>query len=171
MVNGGFPKTALIIRHAEKPADRDDRRLSDAGRRRAAMLADELPLLYPELSVLFATAVSAHSDRPLETIQPLAVALGRASGGPPLPIDTSFGEHDGPRLAERVLDRSDDLAGKVVLICWHHETIPELACALGATAPPEGWPEAVFDQIWQLDFGPIGEPTLAVRQQPVVPAP
>src|SRR5260370_15789586 len=73
------PATILIIRHAEKLTDgRID--LSPTGFERARLL----PTLFspaaarpdlPAPQVLFATHLSAHSNRPVQTFTPLAAAL------------------------------------------------------------------------------------------------
>src|SRR5258706_6497684 len=81
------PATILLIRHAEKLTDgRID--LSPTGFERARLLpklfspAGARPAL-PTPQVLFATHLSEHSNRPVQTVTPLAAALH-------LPIDDSF---------------------------------------------------------------------------------
>ena len=122
------PATILIIRHAEKLTDgRID--LSPTGFERARLL----PTLFsptaarpdlPTPQVLFATHLSPHSNRPVQTVTPLAAALH-------LPIDDSISNDDYPALASALL--SGKYAAKVVLVVWHHGKIPQLASALGAT--------------------------------------
>jgi hypothetical protein len=141
------PATILIVRHAEKLTDgRLD--LSPVGFKRAALLPDlfvpagvrsDLPL--PQ--VLIATGQSAHSNRPVETITPLAAALN-------LPIDSSVLNEDYGALAASLL--SGRYAGKVVLVSWHHGKIPALATALGAKVPYAVWPEGQFDRVWRIDY-------------------
>lgn len=43
-------------------------------------------------------------------------------------------------------------AGKVVLVCWHRGTIPDLARKLGAVGVPRHWTEEVFDAVWVLTY-------------------
>lgn len=139
------PATILIIRHAEKLTDgRQD--LSPVGYRRASLL----PKLFdgsradlPVPQVLFATHVSKHSNRPVETITPLAAALK-------LPIDSTIMDDDYAALAKELL--SGKYAGKVVLVAWHHGKIPQLATALGAQPPYMPWPAAQFDRVWRIDY-------------------
>jgi hypothetical protein len=141
------PTTILIIRHAEKLTDgRID--LSPTGFERARLL----PTLFspaaarpdlPTPQVLFATHLSPHSNRPVQTVTPLAAALH-------LPIDNSFNNDDYPALAAALL--SGKYAGKVVLVAWHHGKIPQLAAALGATPPYTPWPDTQFDRIWRIDY-------------------
>jgi hypothetical protein len=154
------PKQVVILRHGEKPADPTDPNLSPTGRIRAQMLARYLPSAYPGLSVLLATKESKDSNRPFETIEPLASALH-------LPIDQHFADDAHRELAATVLDGSLKYAGQIILICWHHEQIPALARELGAAAPPK-WSSAVFDEMWQLDYSAGRAPALSMRKQPPV---
>jgi hypothetical protein len=143
----GPPATILIIRHAEKLTDgRID--LSPVGFERARLT----PKLFlpagvrPDLpmpQVLFATHLSAHSNRPVQTVTPLAAALH-------LPISDSFANDDYAGLAKELL--SGRYAGKVVLVVWHHGKIPQLTTALGATPPYTPWPDQQFDRIWRIDY-------------------
>jgi len=144
---GQPPATILIIRHAEKLTDgRID--LSPVGFERARLTpklflpAGARPDL-PTPQVLFATHRSAHSNRPVQTVTPLAAALH-------LPINDSFENDDFAGLAATLL--SGKYAGKVVLVVWHHGKIPQLAAALGATPPYTPWPEQQFDRIWRIDY-------------------
>jgi hypothetical protein len=141
------PATILLIRHAEKLTDgRID--LSPTGFSRARLL----PQLFspagtrrdlPTPQVLFATHISEHSNRPVQTVTPLAAALH-------LPVDDSFKNDDYPALAAALL--SGKYAGKVVLVVWHHGKIPQLASALGATPPYTPWPDTQYDRIWRIDY-------------------
>jgi hypothetical protein len=141
------PATILIIRHAEKLTDgRID--LSPVGFERARLMPQLfLPTgVRPDLptpQVLFATHVSPHSNRPVQTVTPLAAALH-------LPIDDSFSNDDYAGLAAALL--SGKYAGKVVLVVWHHGKIPQLTAALGATPPYTPWPDQQFDRIWRIDY-------------------
>lgn len=139
------PATILILRHAEKLTDgRKD--LSPVGYQRAALL----PKLFngsrsdlPMPQVLFATHLSKHSNRPVETITPLAATLK-------LPIDSTIMDDDYAALAKELL--SGKYAGKVVLVAWHHGKIPQLATALGAQPPYTPWPAEQFDRVWRIDY-------------------
>src|SRR5258708_7288766 len=73
------PATILIIRHAEKLTD-GQLDLSPTGFKRASLLPNLfLPagarLDLPTPQVIFATHQSKHSNRPVETVTPLATAL------------------------------------------------------------------------------------------------
>ena len=141
------PATILLIRHAEKLTDgRID--LSPTGFERARLLPTRFSpaAVRPDLptpQVLFATHLSEHSNRPVQTVTPLAAALH-------LPIDDSFKNEDYPALASALL--GGKYAGKVVLVVWHHGKIPQLASALGATPPYTPWPDTQYDRIWRIDY-------------------
>ena len=138
------PTTILIVRHAEK-LDDGEANLSPAGAARAGLL----PQMFgsrtdlPTPQVLFAARSTTHSDRPTQTLTPLAEALH-------LPIDDRFNDHQYADLAAELL--SGRYAGKVVLVVWHHGRIPQLAIALGATPPYNPWPAQQYDRIWRIDY-------------------
>ncbi len=146
-ITGQPPATILIFRHAEKLTD-GQIHLSSTGFKRATRLLDLFvpPGTRPDLTtpqVIFATHLSAHSNRPVETVTPLAQALH-------LPIDDSIASDDYAALARTLL--SGKYAGKVVLIAWHHGTIPSLVISLGVKPPTETWPDEQFDRIWRIDY-------------------
>jgi len=108
-----------------------------------------LQRLFATPDFLFATANSGHSHRPIETITPLSAAL-QLQINPGLP--EPYGEKDYGGLATYLLSQST-FTGKVVLICWHHGTIPDLAKDLNA--PPNQiskWHGAVFDRVWEIKY-------------------
>jgi hypothetical protein len=122
------PATVLLIRHAEKLTDGliD---LSPVGFERAKLLPQlfggagaAAPHDLPRPDFLFATHVSVKSNRPAETITPLAQALGE-------PISADVADKDFAVLAKELL--SGKYAGKVVLVAWHHGSLPGFARALG----------------------------------------
>ncbi len=92
---------------------------------------------------IFATKPDSHSERPLETITPLGVALG-------LVPDAS---HDDDHYADvaNVIKTEPQFAEKVVLICWHHGNLQALAQAIGAQGA-QPWLGTVFDQVWGIDY-------------------
>jgi broad specificity phosphatase PhoE len=151
------PATILLIRHAEKLTDgRMD--LSPVGFERAKLIPQLFggagaapPHNLPRPDFLFATHVSKKSNRPVETITPLAQALG-------LPISSEVADDDYPVLAKDLL--SGKYAGKVVLVAWHHGKLPEFAEALGAKPPYKPWPDTQFDRVWRIDYRD-GKTTLA----------
>lgn len=79
----------------------------------------------------------------METIIPLSEATG-------LSISHEIDDKDYATLATELL--SGKYAGKVVLVAWHHGSIPGLAKALGAVPPYDPWPETQFDRVWRIDY-------------------
>ena len=76
---------------------------------------------------------------------------------PPFEIESGVGNKDYSVLAAKVLAGATDYGGKTVLICWHHENIPELAQGLRAANAPANWMDEVFDRIWVLEYESSGE--------------
>ena len=157
---GAPPATILILRHAEKLTDgRID--LSEAGFARAKVIPQlfEAPHTFPKPDFIFATLQSAHSNRPFETIAPLAEAMH-------MPVNQTIGDKEYQKLADELL--SGRYAGKVVLVAWHHGTLADLAVALGVSPRPAAWPDTQFDRVWQIDYVG-GKATLRDLPQGIMP--
>lgn len=94
---------------------------------------------------IFATARSKHSQRPIETVTPTAIALN-------LHLIDRFADKDTDieKMVNTILNERA-FAGEVVLVCWHHGKIPAIAKALGVAKPPK-WDGKVFDRVWQITF-------------------
>jgi broad specificity phosphatase PhoE len=137
------PAIVMIIRHAEKPEDKDPN-LSPRGFQRADALAHVIPERFPHPDYLFATKRSAHSDRPLETITPLARAMH-------MEVESNLKDEQFADLAHQIL-ADPKYAAKTVLIAWHHGEIPQLAHALGAKEAPDTWKGDVFDRVWEITY-------------------
>jgi hypothetical protein len=144
----------LVIRHAEKPESGYD--LTPDGYKRADAYVGYFTNFTVEAKpfkpdYLFAATDSKGSHRPRLTLEPLAKATG-------LTIDTSFKSKDFKDLTDAIQSKS---YGKQILICWHHEAIPQLVQALGADPHqlfPDGkWPDDVYDWVIQLRYGPDGK--------------
>jgi phosphohistidine phosphatase SixA len=139
------PREVLIIRHAEKPDD-DSIHLSPEGQKRAEALPrlfdSSRPAPFPKPDYVFATKPSAHSNRPVETVTPLAKALN-------IDINAHFKNEEYEKLAHELLT-NPRYSGKVVLVCWHHGTIPELAKKLKAEDVPDKWHDSAFDRVWVI---------------------
>jgi hypothetical protein len=139
------PAVIFLMRHAEKPLTEDkDPNLSPQGFKRA----QALPSLFlngtlARPGAIFATAPSKHSNRPIETVTPLAQALH-------LRINNDYEDIEASPLAKHVL--GGKYAGKVVVIAWHHGEIPNVARALGVTDAPKKWDADIFDQIWKIQY-------------------
>ncbi len=137
----------FIIRHAEKPDETDGKKnpdLSERGFQRADALAKIIPDHFSRPDFLIATEKSKGSNRPVETITPLAKALHEK-------IESSFKDDAFAQVAHAVLT-DPKYSGKVVLIAWHHGKIPDLAKALGVKNAPEKWNSTVFDRLWKITY-------------------
>lgn len=143
----------LLTRHAEKTDDPLDPFLSPEGLLRAAKLADYIPRKFGTPAVIFASAISKRSRRSYQTIKPLSQAHG-------ITIDTSFAGRDYRALAHRLLTKPR-YDGKLVLVCWHHGSMPLLAQALKIKRGeyPDPWDPAVFNLILKVDFS-VGVPAV-----------
>jgi hypothetical protein len=140
------PREILIIRHAEEPEKGETIHLNDRGRRRAEALVTLFPARFQAPQFLFAARPTVHTNRSVETLEPLAEALG-------LTIDQHFDDAQYVKLARTLAEPTYNSSG--VLICWQHSTIPELAQALGVPSPPK-WSEQRYDRIWQIRYGATG---------------
>jgi phosphohistidine phosphatase SixA len=157
------PHIVLIIRHAEKPDPNDatpDINLSKRGFQRADALAKIIPDHFPKPDFLIATKQSKNSNRPVETITPLAAALHEK-------IEAEFKDDEFEQTAQEVLT-DPKFAGKTILIAWHHGKIPELAKALGAKDVPDKWNPNVFDRVWEITYD-AGVPTWKDLPQNALP--
>ena len=163
----GMPTVIYLMRHAEKPMVEKDPNLAPQGFKRAQALPSLFvampgrttmpPLLRPDF--IFATAPSKNSNRPIETITPLAQLLHEK-------IDGDYQDIEAGPLAKEVL--GGKYAGKVVVICWHHGEIPNVAKALGVADAPKKWDPDVFDQIWKIEYVD-GHAQMSVLQEHLLP--
>ena len=146
--DGGGPARIILMRHADKPDDPDDPDLSQAGVARAQHLATYIPQTFGKPDVIIATARSKHSDRPKETVEPLAKALG-------MEVESNIKDKDFEELVDELFS-NPNYRGKTVVICWHHGTLPEIAARLGAPAGtyPDPWPDETYNVILDFHYDP-----------------
>jgi phosphohistidine phosphatase SixA len=149
----------MLMRHGEDQGE-NSFHLSPQGTKRAEALPRLFGSRLPRPDVIIATRASKGSNRPMETVEPLAKALH-------LPIDNRFRDDDWPLLARMLLD-DGRYAGKVVLVCWHHGKIDNLARALGAKNAGR-WPDAQFDHVWVIDYGKGGKPRMDDVHEQLLP--
>jgi phosphohistidine phosphatase SixA len=157
--NGEPPHSIYIIRHAEKPKERENRDLSREGKSHAELLAVALPKQLGTLDFLFAAASSRSSKRPVETLKPLADALQ-------LSLNEDFRASAYATLAVEILE-GRRYSGHRVLVCWRHEYIPRLAKKLLASNVPTKWPSRNFVSIWMLRYESNGSAELTEMRQNV----
>jgi hypothetical protein len=141
------PTQVIIIRHAEKPSKGDD--LNAKGRMRAAAL---VPYFLEAPEVLeFKTPVAIYaqkstedhkSRRPVDTVKGLAQALK---------MDLiQYPRSDAMVMVKDIMAKSE-YEGRMVLICWSHTGIPDMAKAFGVKEVPE-WKGEVYDRNWVITF-------------------
>lgn len=142
----------MLMRHGE---DIGESKASFSLNKQGMKRAEALPRLFgarlPKPDVIIATRATKGSDRPMETVEPLARALN-------LQIDNRFRDDDYAILASTLLTDAR-YEGKTVLVCWHHGKIDNLAKALGVKHAPR-WPETQFDHVWVIDFKKSGRAVL-----------
>lgn len=141
------PTRLIVLRHAEKTGDRRDRNLSSAGHKRAAQLVPYILETFGRPDFLVAAKSSERSRRPVETIEPLAGALG-------LEIKSKF---DDDEVGELVADLGEKrpYRGNVGVISWRHSNMPRLVVALGAPADmlPSEWAESDYVTVVETNYG------------------
>ena len=152
---GAMPAQVLLIRHGEKPDSGSD--LNDQGWARARAL----PNLFtrPEFSqfgkpaALYAMgpkekdSAENTSRRAVETLKYLSESMG-------LPIRSEFTKHKDAEMVQQILaDRSLD--GKLVVICWEHKVLTDIAQDFGLDPAPD-YPEDKFDRAWLLTLAADG---------------
>lgn len=154
------PAQVIIIRHAEKPPEGHE--LSLKGRQRAAALVPyflETPdvLEYKTPAAIYAqkSGEGHRSKRPVQTVKDLAGALR---------LEVIQFAHDDHAKMVREITANKDYEGKMVLICWEHKAIPDLAREFGVTNPPS-FPGSAFDRTWIITFRPGKGPRLRDRPQ------
>jgi len=154
------PTCILVMRHAEKLADLTDPDLAPEGYARAAKLATYIPDTFGAPDFIFAAAISKHSARPYETVEPLAKRTGK-------PINATIADQDYGALANEILE-TPEYTDKQIVVCWHHGNIPSMLRALGAKPGdyPNPWDSKVFNLILQVEFQQDGVPTVKKVDEP-----
>ena len=155
------PSQIILVRHADKPLDAADPHLSPDGIERAKRLArflttDPVMIKYGSPVAIFATQTTKHDDgvRTQETMVPLARALG-------VQVQTPFLGKEYGALARQILS-SSLYNGRTIVICWNHETLPELAAALGVSPMPRKWKGKDFDQVYVITYSGNGKAELRI---------
>jgi hypothetical protein len=155
------PAEVLIIRHAEKTSGTEH--LSPKGEQRAQALVELFAgSRFPTPNVIFA-ASPHHADgsiRSIQTVTPLARALH-------LKIHQDLDTHEVKELVSTILN-SAEYDGKVVLICWEHKRIPEIASEFGVSENVD-WDRLVFDRVWKLKFNQAGQVRFTDLPQNLLP--
>jgi hypothetical protein len=145
------PAEVILLRHAEKPPDESNVHLSATGKERARALVKffattpELTTNGPPVVLFAARPVSRkHSNRPAETLEPLAKHLK-------LRVRTPHTTKDYAALAKTIL-HDPAYKGKTVVVCWVHDELAQLAGSLGVKPRPAPWKSNVFDRVWVITY-------------------
>lgn len=155
--DGRAPASVLLMRHAEEPDSGPH--LNDRGRERAHSLVKLFPTRFPKPTALFAAQSTKQSSRPMETLEPLAQATG-------LRLNEEFSNERFSELAFQLMSDPKYVGGHIV-VCWHRETLPEFATALGVDSPPR-WRATVYDHVWFIRFL-NGKPSLSDESERLLP--
>jgi hypothetical protein len=141
------PTQVIIIRHAEKPPSGDD--LNAKGRMRAAALvpyfleAPEVLEFKTPVAIYAQKSTESHKSlRPVNTVKELAKALKQEL--------VQYPREDAMVMVKDIMSKKE-YEGRMVLICWSHTGIPDMAKAFGAKEVPE-WPGSVYDRNWVITF-------------------
>ncbi|KAJ5218963.1 uncharacterized protein N7498_001062 [Penicillium cinerascens] len=138
------PTTVYMIRHGEKPADKNDQGLTPDGWRRAECLRDVFGADSEyNIQHIIAPPVMQNGEhrRPYMTVLPLAHDLG-------LQIDDHCTRKDPECVADAI--RSYDGTGNI-LISWRHSNMDEIQELLGSENPVD-YPINRFDLIWTMPY-------------------
>jgi hypothetical protein len=183
--NTRYPQCILIIRHAEKTGEKEDIHLSKQGKERAVVLhqlfvaSKDRPDPFPTPDFIFAATQHKDSQRPVETVTPLAEKLklpivDRFDNKLPLPQgDKETAEKPAAKPGMKELREElfgmPKYHGKTILISWRHSTLPALARTFKAEKVPEKWEDNVFDRVWQITYDNDGRGTFRDRPQRLLP--
>ena len=154
-------ETIVFMRHGEKPPEGLGQ-LDCQGLNRALALPWVLISRYGKAEFVFAPnptqEVKDHGQhynyvRPLATIEPTAIALGR-------PVDTRFGFRDTGALAHDLMAKRHHNA--LVFVAWEHVKLVEAVRTLvaqggGDPAIVPEWPDSDFDSLYILTFTRDGD--------------
>jgi broad specificity phosphatase PhoE len=148
--------TFLLVRHAEKAADgTNDPPLTESGKLRAQGLANLLQAT--DIEAIYATSY----QRNQQTVQPLATALS-------LPIQTYDPNQDAVEFLTQVMA---DQAGRVVLICGHSNTLPNLLNALVGQEMYQDLADQRYDDLFLCTTSALGQGAVHVLKTSPVQKP
>ena len=137
--------TIIFVRHAEKEAvPEDDPELSEAGRRRVAVLTRQM--LDADVVAGVDAIYSTPYKRTLQTVQPLAERLG-------LPIHR-YDPSDNEAVLERILKNHK---GKIILVVGHSNTIPGMIADLGASKKVPPIDDEEYDNLYLISIPWFGK--------------
>ena len=149
--DAGMPALVVLVRHAEKAANpKDDPPLTKAGQERARALVDALK------DTRVTAIITSDAQRTRETAQPLAEALGLK------PVVVGLGRAGAKAHADAVATELRRMAGGVVVVVDHSDTIPLIITALGGPRMAE-IPSKEYADFFVLTPGPSGARLVRAR--------
>jgi hypothetical protein len=150
----------VIIRHGEKPPDKDAYNLSCKGMNRALQLPNVLYQKFGKPDYVYVPSLTCGTftdhARMFQTVAPLAIKYN-------LTVNSEFDEKAATDVANDV-----KLKEGTVLMVWEHRAIQSIAIALEAKNAP-AWHGKDFDSIWIIDFK-SGKPLLTFDKEGIVPS-
>lgn len=114
----------VVVRHAERAPGSGDPPISEAGRARAASLAELLK------ASNVAAVITTQFQRTRQTAEPLATAMGIT----PVVVNA---QADLARHASEIATAARQHPGKTVLVVGHSNTVPAIVAALGGPRFPD----------------------------------
>lgn len=139
-----MPQQVILLRHAEKPATGDT--LSPLGFQRSLELVSYFESGAPfelknPVAIYAQRSDKQHgSTRPVQTIAPLANAWQ-------VPLYTTYSSDKYKELVDEI---SKQYNSGLVLICWSHEGLQDIATQFGVKNAPD-WGSS-YDLVWVINF-------------------
>ena len=145
----GLPAQVIMIRHAEKSTEGTQLNLKGQERTAAFVpyfLGDPEVLEFGTPIEIFAVKPSQEngSTRCIETVTPLANRLQQT-------VTTTYEADQYAKLVAEI-KQNPKYEGKMVLICWEHKVLPDMARAFGTITAPEKWLSDVYDRLWKITY-------------------
>ncbi len=143
-----MPAQILLIRHGEKPDVGSE--LSPQGWLRAKALPnmfERSEFLKFGLPVAFYAMSPQKKQGSVRAIQTLSFAAEKLK----LPINKRFTRDEVSGLV-RDIQENPQYNGKMVVICWEHKVLIDIAHTFGVKKYLD-WPSEQYDRVWSLTYG------------------
>ena len=144
-----MPKTVVVIRHAEKPADESNIHLSEKGYARAAKLPQFFLRFDSAQAIRLIAQGQKRADsslRPIETVMPASQQFQQ-------PILHQFVKGESRAMMDFVR-ANHAFDGKMLVISWGHDELGAISALLGANQGE--WSSKIFDRAWVFRFDADG---------------
>ena len=153
------PSEIILLRHADKlPQKETGPALSSKGYVRSLKFANYILTRYGEPDFVIAGKPKGEdaSIRELQTVGPLVNSLAARHPDKGFNILHPY-THDEHELLAKHLFETKKFNNKLVLICWRHTKIVELAKALGVQQHLDPWPNDDFDTVYRIKYDNSGK--------------